>query len=242
MKNKTVLRTFEILDLIARSPNGIVLTDIVKELDIPKSTIHDILQALVATSAVYYKDERIKSYAIGPNIYALGGAYSRTSNLINVSRPYMEDLCQKIHQPLMLSKLVGSKIVHVYKEEPENVVLKTPSLGEVSNGNETTVGKTLIAFAEKNYEDLHATFGIMGQDFKEDLAKIRHNGYNIGIGVEGQHTITIALPIFNVENKIGGVLSSVGIYLPKSDFSNELLLMKDVTERISYRLGYRRGI
>lgn len=242
MKNKTVMRTFEILELIAKYPDGVVLTDLVKELDIPKSTIHDILQALVATGSIYFKDERVKSYAIGPNIYALGGAYSRTSNLINVSRPYMEEVCELIHQPLMLSKLVGSKIVYVYKEEPGDIVLKTPSLGVINEGRETTVGQLLIAFAEKDYEDSEASFGIMDEAYKEDLEEIRKKGYKIGIGIEGLHTICIAVPIFNVENKIGGVLSSVGIYLPNSDFSENLKLLKDRAEKISYRLGYNRGI
>ena len=53
------------LDLISKSPDGLTLSEIYKELDLPKATVYDILQALYQEDAVYYKNEIQKTYVIG---------------------------------------------------------------------------------------------------------------------------------------------------------------------------------
>ena len=57
-----------------------VLSEIYKELDMPKATVYDILQALYAEDAVYYKNEIAKTYVIGSKIFAIGQAYTKNSN------------------------------------------------------------------------------------------------------------------------------------------------------------------
>ena len=48
-KNRTALRVVNILELIAKSDNGISLTEIANKLQIPVSSTKDILESLVAT-------------------------------------------------------------------------------------------------------------------------------------------------------------------------------------------------
>lgn len=55
--NKSVDRILRILELISKNPNGITLSQISRELGIPKSTAFDFLQALYKADAVYFKDE-----------------------------------------------------------------------------------------------------------------------------------------------------------------------------------------
>lgn len=242
MKNKTVMRTFEILDLIAKNPQGLALTEIVAMLDIPKSTIHDILQGLMATNGVYYKDERLKTYAIGPSIFALGGAYSRTSNLITVSKPYIEHCCAQLEQPMLLSKLVRNQIVHVYKEEPGNVFLKTPSLGVVPEGVYTTAGKVLITYSDLDREAIELIYGIKDEAFFAELLQIKEQGYGIGVGSDGRHTVAVAAPIFNLENRIGGVITTVGIHIPDMIHKKEIQMVTKAAKDISLGLGYKGKI
>ena len=66
--NKSVIKTLKILDLIAKSPDGLTLSEIYKELDLPKATVYDILQALYQEDAVYYKNEIQKTYKLFTNV------------------------------------------------------------------------------------------------------------------------------------------------------------------------------
>ena len=44
--NNTVFKTYEILKLVAQHKNGLTLAQIVKALDLPKSTVFNIVHSL----------------------------------------------------------------------------------------------------------------------------------------------------------------------------------------------------
>ncbi len=239
MKNKNLDRILKILTFISKNPQGATFIEIVNELDIPKSTIHDILQVLHETDCIYYKDESLKRYSIGSTIFSLAQSYSKSSTLINASKYYIGDACKKIKQPIMISKFVIDKVVYVHKDEPIDCILKTPSLGVCDKGVHSSVGKLFMAFSSY-YPDKLEELGVNDKDYIENLKKIRENNYEIGIDVEGKNIVTICVPVYNFENRVCGVVSTIGINTPYQDHNFELDNLISMASKISEKLGYNK--
>ena len=80
--NKAVIKALKILELISKSEEGLTLSEIYKEAEMPKATTYDILQALYMEDAVYYKNEILKTYVIGSKLFTIGQSYMKNSNFI----------------------------------------------------------------------------------------------------------------------------------------------------------------
>ena len=82
--NKAVLRALNILELIANSAKDLTVTEIAKQLGLPKSTTHNILQSLLEKEYILIKDQRLKTYEIGLNLHKISNklqnGVNRTGN------------------------------------------------------------------------------------------------------------------------------------------------------------------
>ena len=79
--NRTVLRTVEILEIIARN-DEISLAELVRITGYPKTSVYDILHALEDRAMIYRCKDKI-CYGIGFRAYAIGRTYSKNSDLLN---------------------------------------------------------------------------------------------------------------------------------------------------------------
>ncbi|WP_317856003.1 IclR family transcriptional regulator [Chakrabartyella piscis] len=234
LKNKMVRKIVEVLNCIAKHDNGATCSEIVKETKLPKSTVFDILQALYDTECVYYKDEKIKSYAIGSTIYILGSTYSLNSTLVNLSNEYIKDVAEKINQPVLLSKFAMDRAVYINRYDAEKSIIKAPDVGKYDDDLKSAVGKVFLAFIE---EDLCGRLDIDVP--KEELRMIQKNRYLMTYDEEYEHTYTIAVPIFNFESKICGVISTIGIHILGQNHYEVLEMIMTMAKAMSKSLRYK---
>ncbi len=239
MKNKSVYRIVSILSYISENPQGVTFSEIVEALDIPKSSLHDILQALYETECIYFKDPRLKSYAIGSTIFSLGVSYSKTSEFINVSKLYINDICEKINQPILLSKFAVDRVTHVYKQEAHRSILKAPKLGIDEDGLHSPIGKLFLA-AAPHYLDNLRKLGITDAAYIKELETIREKQYVMEINHKNEPSFVIAVPIYNFKNIASGVISTLGIYVESKNYDEQINLLKDMAANISKKLGYKK--
>jgi DNA-binding IclR family transcriptional regulator len=214
--NRTVQRSFEILEYISVRPNGVTLTQISKELDIPSSSVLDIVKTLYSMDCIYYKDENLKTYAIGSKMYAIGNRYTKNSILLEVSKPYVNDLSKKFKRPVVITKRVGKKLVYVYKTNDDNSIINLPEIGSSEDLHTTGLGKVLLAFSRKKDTLLK---GKMGKntpytinnmiELNNDLENVIKNNYATSNREYHEHLKDLAVPIFNFENRVVG---SIGVF------------------------------
>lgn len=86
----------------------------------PPSTTHDILRTLIDENVVYYKDFHRKTYAIGIRIFALSKNYIYDSNIINVSREYLQIICDKYALSGYVLKPIYKSMLITFKYESSN--------------------------------------------------------------------------------------------------------------------------
>lgn len=214
-QNKTVLKTFEILNIISQREDGITFSEIVNEMDIPKSTVHDILTTLFSIDAVYFKDDRIKNYVIGSKLFSLGSAYSNTSKLINSSKPYIKELSQKLEKTMMITKYLDNELFCVYNYQPKNSLLTAPHLG-VMYGEE---GIKKLFRGIKRGENISQSSGYLIEGIDDDILKI-------------------SVAIMNIENRAVGCITLIGIN-KNNEYKDALQTLWKVAEDISKRLGFK---
>lgn len=245
--NKSVDRILRILELISKNPNGLTLAEIYKELNIPKSTVFDFLQALYKADAIYYKDEISKRYVIGSKIYAIGQAYTKNSSLITVCKPIVRTLCNKYGNLFIVTKRVDNNIVYIHKYENDESKIATFEIGgSISYLHSNSIGKCYLAFDKyfKNYIpsnlDLITPYTIVREDeLIGNLLLAKSKGYTEDFKEDDLEYKSISFPIYNFESRCCGALT----FKTKVDFEMTDEIISDLAKAsatISNKLGYKK--
>lgn len=222
-ENGAVKRVLSILELISKNPQGLTLGEIHRKLEMPKSTVYDILQTLYSFDAVYYKDPNLKNYVIGSRMYAIGSVYAKNSSLLEVSNQFLKEFSEKTGYTTQLAKRVTDKIIYVGKYEPENVKIIT----------ETNIGSIFYGLNNE-------IAGLCYQTYDKQIGgSIKPNGqYITQLSGSTNHIQNIAVPIKNFENRVVAALVASDLSTPESNIeevAKELLIIR---EKISRALGY----
>ena len=244
--NKSVDRILRILELISKHPEGLTLSEIYKELNIPKSTVFDFLQALYKADAIYFKDEVSKRYVIGSKIYALGQPYTKNSSLITVCRPILRTLGNKYGNLLFVTKRINDDIVYVHKYENDDSKIATFDIGgSISYMHTSSVGKCYLAFDKyfnsytvKSLDRFTPYTIIRNEDLLRELNTARELGYSSDDREEDIRYKSLSFPIYNFENRCCGVLT----YKCPADFEIDKELIDafiKASKTISNKLGYK---
>ena len=97
----TVRKAFQILRLLARRESGLRLSEIARQLQIGKSTVHGLVAALEQEDAVE-RDPDSKRFSLGLGLLGLGRAVDARMDLKQVAHPFMEDLRAKTQESVFL--------------------------------------------------------------------------------------------------------------------------------------------
>lgn len=226
--NRTVLRTVEILEIIARH-DEISLADIVKITGYPKTSVYDILHALEERAMIYRCVDKV-CYGIGFRSYAIGRSYSKNSDLLSSAHPYMKELAEEIGKSVLLGKIDGEKILYLAKIESPNAVVMTPSIGDEELIKNTAFAKIAEVFTHHDKR--------ICQIPKVEKEQIRREK----LAVYGLNEVTpfynMASPIYNFETRLSGVLGVFGVKEMDKDYTEEQEKMKACTRKISEKLGF----
>lgn len=95
---QSIERAFSILQTISEQPSGIRLTEIIPEVDLPRSTVARILDTLEDLGAVERHPER-PGYRIGSSIRELA---MQPAYLVALVRPYLERLATATDESVVL--------------------------------------------------------------------------------------------------------------------------------------------
>lgn len=249
--NKSVERALQILELISKYPEGITLADIYKQLKMPKSTVYDILQALYKEDAIYYKNPDLKTYVIGSKIFAIGQAYTKNSNFINFAKDKLKDFANKYDITVFACKRIADKVVYIYKYESPKTKIITNDIGVQMPLYSSAPGKAFLSFLNEEKRK-----HLLGQvktnvynnaeapEYLKLLNDIKHFqevGYVLDDGETENYIRHYAIPVYNFEDKVTGVISASGIINGESheEILNRINEFQKIAEYISEKQGYK---
>ena len=114
--NRTVEKAMSIIKLVANSQSGLTITEISQTLDIPKSSVFDIVHTFRQTGFLEIDSERLHTYKLGLEAFSVGYSYLRNLDICEIARPILTKLRDESGDTVFLAVRNGtSYITYVMK-------------------------------------------------------------------------------------------------------------------------------
>lgn len=233
-----------ILELFTAHPEGLTLSQIVNQLDLKLATVHDILTSLKEEDIIYLKNEKEKTYVIGPKLYIMGTAYLSSSNLLSNAQPYLAEIANRFNATIFLAKRSGRRVSYVYKYVSENAKITTKTVGDLSYLHACAAGKVYMAFDPKAFVLLETLsldpitpYTLTSKEaLLAQLKEIKTLGYAMDFRESEEHVTTLAIPVFNFENKVVGAICLSSLYVENEDLIEKVTHLKRISRLITERV------
>lgn len=249
----TFNKLMEVIQRIAEAEAGATFPQLGHSLNLPKSTLHRLLQVLLSHGLVRLDDDR--RYLLGYGFFELARLSWDRVDIRREAQQTIVALVRESGETVHLAVLDGTDVVYVDKVEGSHRMRMASMIGVRNPAYCTGVGKALLAYLEpaelqRRFTDyrFHAftahTIASLG-DLGRHLAEIRQLRYATD---DEEHEIGIrcvAAPIFNFR---GDTISSISITVPTircdhgrlSDLARQVLEAADeITARCGGRLPPR---
>ena len=199
----------------SHAADGKGVTEIARELDLPKSAVHRLLVTFQAYGFVQ-QDERNRHYRLGPTLARLGLRAADQYAPRQVARPYLEALAQEMGETVFLGVLAPDGVLIVDKVEHGHVLRVAPDLGTVLPLGQTALGKLLLAFCPPHEQE--TLLALCGDEAERPgwparLRAIAQQGYAVAVGEWMPDLSCVAAPVRNGQ---GRVIAALAVSLPQS--------------------------
>lgn len=246
--NRTVERTFAILQLIADSKQGITLQEIANEMDMAKSSAFVIVQTLLDLNYITTVQNNNKKYCLGIETFSLGMKYVNDMSLVRQCAIYLPAIAEKYNKTAFVAVLDGSQVVYIYKYVAKNARLASCALGTRKDAHATALGKSLLAFLTPDelskvlsavqYKAITKNTIVSEKQLMEELKKTKERGYSLEVGELEDITSCCGAPIFDYTDKVVAAVSLSDIHNEKVNDEEIAEELKEVSLMISKNLGY----
>jgi DNA-binding IclR family transcriptional regulator len=193
-----------------------------------------------------------RAYSVGPRVLTWAGIYLATSDIRNISLPYMEELHRSTQETISLYLLDGDERVCIERlESTQNVRFVAPRVGRHLPLHAGSAGKVMLAFlpakrcdeilASEHLKRLTQKTIVEPEELKRELDAIRSSGYALSHGEWILDASGIAAPIFDRDSCVYAALTISG---PTQRFNEDVVpgyaaQVMRVARLISNHLGYR---
>lgn len=246
---KSALRVIDVLDLLGRRHGERTHNQIAEELNIPKSSLTQILQTLVRHEYLSF-DAQTRAYALGPAIDTLSAGARTTKDLVSVSAPVLQWLTEQTSESSALNFMASDELEVVATQMSPQRVLAHMRLGDRAPLHATSGGQVLLAFLSKDQQDAYLervrfekfarnTLMSVGE-VREKLALIRDKGFAVVNEEFTPDVAGISRPIFDAHDF---PIASIGITVPVSRFNETFMNEANAkVERAAISLRHRAGL
>lgn len=139
-----VERTFELLELLARSANPLSLKEISAKCNLALPTAHRLLNNLCSLKYVIH--ERGGYYRVSLKLYELANQTTPRSSLIAIAKPYIDELSSSLGESVHLVVRDENDVVYVYKvTQPIGSIQMASKIGMRLPMYRCATGKAIMA-------------------------------------------------------------------------------------------------
>lgn len=245
----SVTNALRILQQFSNSKTVVYVTELAQELGVSKSTISRLVRTL-ENEGFLQKDFETQGYLLGKKLLTIAGIYVNTNEIYREVGPVLNELVQNTNESAQISSLDDNMdVFYIHKINGPYFSNVNTQIGMHNPIHATSSGKVLLAYAESEvieevinrpheaYTEHTITNPIQ---FREELKKVRRQGYSVSIGEINSDNYSIAFPVRSFEGKVVCAISIVG---PLSRLNNDRLKehirhIKQAAQEASERLGY----
>ena len=241
-------RALTVLELLANHPEGLGLSEMVRELQLSKNSIFRITQTLFDRGYLQ-KDEGSKRFTLSAKLLSLGYRAVSEINLVEKSLDVLRALRDHLKETVLIGTLIDNELVVL-----EQVLGLHPFKFMIDVGMHTTLhcnapGKCILAFLPSDRQET-----ILGQlrlnrytahtittrkGLERELQQIRQCGYAVDRGeqIEGVHCVSA--PVLDRRKFPVAAIWATGPSdrMTEKSFAEIAPMVMDHANQISHRLG-----
>lgn len=201
-------RIFDVLELLAAHSGGMTATEISKRLELPLSSMHNLLQRLLSFEAVVVTDDH--RYLIGGRAVRYGIRIVRGLQVGVVARRHLEDLAQLTGEDVYLAERFGKRVIYTDRVPGHSPVTIDIRLGQPLFLHATSVGKLFAAHHKDLRDEMlagprHALTPSTITDEGElsvELDQICAQGFSVSNEEAISGIVSIAVPVMDADNQL----------------------------------------
>ncbi|MBQ2756774.1 MAG: IclR family transcriptional regulator [Oscillospiraceae bacterium] len=249
--NNTVIKSVEILKLISQNRNGMTLSQIVKSLNLPKSTVFNIVHTLVETGMLKSTGDSAPVYKLGVESLRLGLSYLKSSSIDTVARPILYKLGEDTGETACMSVRTGESEVVYIMHFPSDRIYHKYTVGDTRHILSLAMGKAMLSAMTDDEicsvitPDMLDNCSIPSVKDMPSLLEYIHNAQKIGYCEEATDENVyfarpVAAPVLGVD---GALVGAISLVIMHDADNNERI--KELGQRvsaaaleISHGLGY----
>ncbi|WGK69116.1 IclR family transcriptional regulator [Candidatus Haliotispira prima] len=244
--NRTAKRTIQVLDYISLQNQGATVAEIATHFDIPKTSIYDIVMALVHEEVLQVAWNEGKRYQVGIRAFEIGNRFR--ADLYTIAQNALQALSNELGRTTFLAAEDQGSIVYLGKYGPENPIVSTTALGSRKPMYCTALGKAILAtYPDEEVANRIAANPIKVQteytvkniaELTENLHSVRRQGYAFDDREQEVFLQCLAAPVFNHAGHVLGAVSISFVCKGDEDIPELGRIIWDTSLGISQKMGY----
>jgi len=214
-------RFTEVMDCISEHPiDGIGISDLSRETNLSKSTIHRMLSSMVQHQLVT-QNFHTKNYMMGPKAMFWGSRFLRSQDPIGLMGQYCEEVSRATGLYSYLSRFQGDQVYCIHTHQPSDLRNKFfVHVGQRMPFYCTAASKAILAYKEQHIIDscltkesirpiTPHTLTDIGA-LKHELSRVLHQGVAFCLQELEVGVSAISVPIFHEDRETSLSISVVG--------------------------------
>jgi len=199
-------QTLRILRYLAGRPASVAASAIARDLEIPRSSVHHLLNTLAAHGFVLHLREE-RRWVLGTSASELAGGFVRQQPLARMGRPLVAALADRLGESTHLAVLSGADVVYIVEERAPRRPALVTDVGVRLPAHLTATGRAMLAALPREqvralYPDASAFSTRTGRgpssprELRELLRSVRAAGFATEDGevAEGVRSVGSAVP------------------------------------------------
>lgn len=221
---KTSLTTLRVIDAL-KERGEIGVSDVARELDIPKSSAYNHLQTLREKGYVVKEDSK---YRLGLQFLEVGGYLRNQTKLYEVAEPNLDDLAAETGERANLLVEENGMGIYLYLAKSSEAIQTDSYVGFRTHLHSTAVGKAILAYLpQEEVERIveHRGLPAISENtitsrpaLFDELESTRARGYALDDEERLPGLRCVAAPVLTADDEVLGAISVSG---PVSRISNE---------------------
>jgi len=209
-------KALNVLDAFGPMDGTLRLTDLADRTGLPKSTVHRVVEELVAWGGL----ERVgRRFRLGTKLFELGEIVPRHRTLREAALPFMEDLYEATHETVHLAVRDGLDLLYLEKIRGSRPTLAPSRVGGRMPLHCAGVGKAILAFSPYTLVQAVMDRGLEAvtpmtitdpKRLKSELDQVRRHG----VALDRQETmlglVCVAAPLLIRGRDVVGAISVAG--------------------------------
>lgn len=239
-------KAMAVLERLASSQNGLGLSELTRELSLPKSSTYGILLTLERLGYLHCNQDTGR-YTFGMKIVSLANMAMNGLNLRKLAAPYLRELMNQTKLTVHMSIQEHNEVVIIEKTDAPYTPKVETWVGKRMGIHCTAAGKALLSdWSEENIDKL-IRFGlpryndntiVSPKKLKNELALVAKQGYAVDDEEETIGSRCVGAPIVDQTGKVIAAVSVAGYkqQIHHESFPSLVVSVKETAGKVSQQL------